>query len=145
MTSCVGWRAPGTKGFLVARCARLCDCPCHSEGGAGHSRPRINAFRPRLVRIADHHIRRLDHRANFLSRTIGRTCELAMPLEPGALLLNGRYRIVRLHKLGSPGTAGAVYRALDTIRGVEVAVKENPVTHPGFQLPFMLEARFLAS
>src|SRR3972149_10061958 len=63
-----------------------------------------------------------------------------MPLDPG-LLLNRRYRIDHLHKLG---TNGAVYRALDTTLGVPVAVKENLVAEFSFQLQFTREARLLA-
>jgi serine/threonine protein kinase len=63
-----------------------------------------------------------------------------MPLEPG-VLLNRRYRIDSLHKLG---TNGAVYRAFDTTLNVPVAVKENLVADPAFQRQFIREAAFLA-
>ena len=64
-----------------------------------------------------------------------------MPLNPG-LLLNRRYRIDELHKLGSHG---AVYRAFDTNLGVGVAVKENLIAGPEALRQFTREAAFLVS
>src|SRR3990172_2034168 len=64
-----------------------------------------------------------------------------MPLEPG-LLLSDRYRIEQLHKLGSHG---AVYRAADTVRNLQIAVKENLIADPPFQRQFLREADILGS
>jgi len=64
-----------------------------------------------------------------------------MPLDAG-LLLNQRYRIDCLHKLGSNG---AVYRAFDTNLGVRLAVKENLIAGPDAQRQFTREAAFLVS
>ena len=64
-----------------------------------------------------------------------------MPLAPGDVLHNNRYRIVRL--LGQGGM-GAVYRAWDTILEIPVAIKENLDTSPEAQRQFTGEARILA-
>jgi len=63
-----------------------------------------------------------------------------MPLDAG-FLLDGRYRIERLHKLGS---MGAVYAAYDPATKKKVAVKENLIAGPEAQRAFEAEADHLA-
>ena len=64
-----------------------------------------------------------------------------MPLDPSTRLHN-RYRIDRLHKLGS---MGAVYLAFDLELNVPVALKENLVSGLEYALQFRREAQYLST
>ena len=63
-----------------------------------------------------------------------------MALQPGAIL-NQRYRI---EETIAQGGMGAVYRALDTVLNIQVAVKENFQNSDQFNRQFRLEATILA-
>jgi serine/threonine protein kinase len=63
-----------------------------------------------------------------------------MPIDANTTL-HDRYRIGRLHKLG---TRGAVYQATDLKLGVSVAVKENLVSGEPDEAAFKHEAAFVA-
>jgi serine/threonine protein kinase len=64
-----------------------------------------------------------------------------MPLDPGTTFAD-RYRIERLHKVGSMGT---VYLAFDPVLRTNVAIKENLFSTPDYQRQFSREAQFLAT